>query len=182
MYDKCYFCLDQLPKLKKESTASFFVNFGRSRGTKEPTYITVINAMAHIPAMAHAMAHIQLLKELLPLKTRRISMNCRGHGRTSIETLTVETLLFSNKRQITWCHMWPPGFWIASCDPQLLRWAPASYGHCRTQIRQFSIYNHPWECWETWQTSSDHPRISRHSCSQEAQSGYKSNHGSTIFQ
>ena len=41
MYDKCYFCLDQLPKLKKESTASFFVNFGRSRGTKEPTYITV---------------------------------------------------------------------------------------------------------------------------------------------
>ena len=41
MYDKCYFCLDQLPKLKKESTTSFFVNFGRSRGTKEPTYITV---------------------------------------------------------------------------------------------------------------------------------------------
>ena len=41
MYDKCYFCLNQLPKLKKESTASFFVNFGRSRGTKEPTYITV---------------------------------------------------------------------------------------------------------------------------------------------
>jgi len=44
MYDKCYFCLDQLPKLKKESTASFFVNFGRSRGTQEPTYITVVNA------------------------------------------------------------------------------------------------------------------------------------------
>ena len=43
MYDKCYFCLDQLPKLKKESTASFFVNFGRSRGTQEPTYITVQN-------------------------------------------------------------------------------------------------------------------------------------------
>ena len=42
MYEKCYFCLDQLQKLKKESTASFFVNFGRSRGTKEPTYITVI--------------------------------------------------------------------------------------------------------------------------------------------
>ena len=44
MYDKCYFCLDQLPKLEKESTASFFVNFGRSRGTKEPTYITVSGA------------------------------------------------------------------------------------------------------------------------------------------
>ena len=41
MYDKCYFCLDQLPKLKKESTASFFVTFWRSRGTKEPAYITV---------------------------------------------------------------------------------------------------------------------------------------------
>jgi len=43
MYDKCYFCLDQLLKLKKESTASFFVIFGRSRGTKEPTYITVLS-------------------------------------------------------------------------------------------------------------------------------------------
>ena len=42
MYDKCYFCWDQLPKLKKESTASFFVNFGRNRGTKEPAYITVL--------------------------------------------------------------------------------------------------------------------------------------------
>ena len=42
MYDKCYFCLYQLLKLKKESTASLFVNFGRSRGTKEPTYITVL--------------------------------------------------------------------------------------------------------------------------------------------
>ena len=41
MYDKCYFCLDQLPKLKRESTASFFVNFGRSRVTKEPTKLTV---------------------------------------------------------------------------------------------------------------------------------------------
>ena len=42
MYDKCYFCLDQLPKLKKESTASFFINFGRSRVTKEPTKLTVL--------------------------------------------------------------------------------------------------------------------------------------------
>ena len=48
MYDKCYFCLDQLPKLEKESTASFFVNFGRSRGTKEPTYITVISFVVYI--------------------------------------------------------------------------------------------------------------------------------------
>ena len=42
MYDKCYFCWDQLPKLKKEFTASFFVNFWRNRGTKEPAYITVL--------------------------------------------------------------------------------------------------------------------------------------------
>ena len=41
MYDECYFCLDQLSKLKKESTASFFCKFWRSRGTKEPAYITV---------------------------------------------------------------------------------------------------------------------------------------------
>ena len=43
MYDKCYFCLDQLPKLKKESTASFFVNFGGAGVQKsQPTllYIT----------------------------------------------------------------------------------------------------------------------------------------------
>ena len=51
MYDKCYFCLDQLPKLKKESTASFFVNFGRNRGTKEPTYITVIQLFALCKAL-----------------------------------------------------------------------------------------------------------------------------------
>ena len=45
MYDKCYFCLDQLPKLKKESTASFFRKFWRSRGTKEPAYITVVQVI-----------------------------------------------------------------------------------------------------------------------------------------
>ena len=45
MYDKCYFCLDQLRKLTKESTVSFFVNFGRSRGTKEPTYFTVLHVL-----------------------------------------------------------------------------------------------------------------------------------------
>ena len=33
MYDKCYFCLDQLPKLKKEATARFFVNFGATKIT-----------------------------------------------------------------------------------------------------------------------------------------------------
>ena len=57
MYDKCYFCLDQLPKLKKESTASFFVNSGRSRGTKEPTYITVIELkLAHSKLRMHHVA------------------------------------------------------------------------------------------------------------------------------
>ena len=40
MYDKCYFCLDQLPKLKKESTASFFVNFGGAGVQKsQPTLL-----------------------------------------------------------------------------------------------------------------------------------------------
>ena len=34
MYDKCYFCLDQLPKLKKESTASFFRKFWEEPGYK----------------------------------------------------------------------------------------------------------------------------------------------------
>ena len=47
MYDKCYFCLDQLPKLKKESTASFFRKFWRSRGTKEPAYITVVGQLTN---------------------------------------------------------------------------------------------------------------------------------------
>ena len=46
MYDKCYFCLDQLPKLKKESTASFFVTFGGAGVQKSrPTllYINLLN-------------------------------------------------------------------------------------------------------------------------------------------
>ena len=34
MYDKCYFCLDQLPKLEKESTASFFREFWEEPGYK----------------------------------------------------------------------------------------------------------------------------------------------------
>ena len=43
MYDKCYFCLDQLPKLKKESTASFFVNFGGAGVQKsQPTLLYII--------------------------------------------------------------------------------------------------------------------------------------------
>ena len=41
MYDKCYFCLDQLPKLKKRIHSKLFRKFWRSRGTKEPAYITV---------------------------------------------------------------------------------------------------------------------------------------------
>ena len=43
MYDKCYFCLDQLPKLKKRIHSKLFRKFWRNRGTKEPAYITVIN-------------------------------------------------------------------------------------------------------------------------------------------
>ena len=42
MYDKCYFCLDQLPKLKKRIHSKLFCKFWRSRGTKEPAYITVL--------------------------------------------------------------------------------------------------------------------------------------------
>ena len=45
MYDKCYFCLDQLPKLKKESTASFFVNFGGAGVQKSrPTLLYIPRA------------------------------------------------------------------------------------------------------------------------------------------
>ena len=43
MYDKSYFCLDQLPKLKKESTASFFVNFGGAGVQKsQPTLLYML--------------------------------------------------------------------------------------------------------------------------------------------
>ena len=46
MYDKCYFCLDQLPKLKKESTASFFVNFGGAGVQKSrPTLLYMNNIL-----------------------------------------------------------------------------------------------------------------------------------------
>ena len=54
MYDKCYFCLDQLPKLKKESTASFFENFGGAGVQKSrPTllYSRVIKQQKLVPAM-----------------------------------------------------------------------------------------------------------------------------------
>ena len=44
MYDKCYFCLDQLPKLKKESTASFFVNFGGARVQKSRPTLLYLNS------------------------------------------------------------------------------------------------------------------------------------------
>ena len=48
MYDKCYFCLDQLPKLKKESTASFFVNFGGAGVQKSrPTLLYILLSGRH---------------------------------------------------------------------------------------------------------------------------------------
>ena len=48
MYDKCYFCLNQLPKLKKEFTASFFVNFGGAGVQKSrPTLLYVIVIVIH---------------------------------------------------------------------------------------------------------------------------------------
>ena len=56
MYDKCYFCLDQLPKLKKESTASFFVNFGGAGVQKSrPTllYISIIFTSGIINTISH---------------------------------------------------------------------------------------------------------------------------------
>ena len=50
MYDKCYFCLDQLPKLKKESTASFFVNFGGAGVQKSrPTLLYSCEMMCKEP-------------------------------------------------------------------------------------------------------------------------------------
>ena len=48
MYDKCYFCLDQLPKLKKRIHSKLFRKFWRNRGTKEPAYITVIRIIIFI--------------------------------------------------------------------------------------------------------------------------------------
>ena len=72
MYDKCYFCLDQLPKLKKESTVSFFVNFGRSRGTKEPTYITLYS---------NVLQHLQLYgNQCQCCKLQQCIIGCKGGG------------------------------------------------------------------------------------------------------
>ena len=48
MYNKCYFCLDQLPKLKKESTATFFVNFGGAGVQKSrPTLLYILLSGRH---------------------------------------------------------------------------------------------------------------------------------------
>ena len=48
MYDKCYFCLDQLPKLKKESTASFFVNFGGAGVQKSRPTLLYIQSQSYL--------------------------------------------------------------------------------------------------------------------------------------
>ena len=51
MSDKCYFCLDQFPKLKKESTASFFVNFGGAGVQKSRP--TLLQYHARWPLMSY---------------------------------------------------------------------------------------------------------------------------------
>ena len=54
MYDKCYFCLDQLPKLKKESTASFFVNFGGAGVQKSrPTLLYKVGQVEEDIGLSH---------------------------------------------------------------------------------------------------------------------------------
>ena len=42
IYKRCYFCLSQLPKIKKESTANTFVGQRGRGGHKEPAELTVL--------------------------------------------------------------------------------------------------------------------------------------------
>ena len=42
IYKRCYFCLSQLPKTKKESTANIFVGQRGRGGHKEPAELTVL--------------------------------------------------------------------------------------------------------------------------------------------
>ena len=42
IYKRCYFCLSQLPKIKKESTANTFVGQRSRGGHKEPVGLTVL--------------------------------------------------------------------------------------------------------------------------------------------
>ena len=109
MYDKCYFCLDQLPKLKKESTASFFVNFGRSRGTKEPTYITVLLFCPTICATHNQMALLNIQCSELGqnhkfCNNKKLSLTLKG-------SLAVISLI-DNHTQVHTAHM----FELAQCQ------------------------------------------------------------------
>ena len=102
MYDKCYFCLDQLPKLKKESTASFFVNFGRSRGTKEPTYITVYHQYHH---------HEDLRSKAVT--TQDAAWHCPPPKGASLiyRRLNIAGWPHLVIRPNTWHHQPPPNWW-----------------------------------------------------------------------
>ena len=65
MYDKCYFCLDQLPKLKKESTASSFVNFGGARVQKSrPTLLYNTPSLKCVTIVAVSQNYFASLKPL----------------------------------------------------------------------------------------------------------------------
>ena len=78
MYDKCYFCLDQLPKLKKESTASFFVNFGGA-GVQKSRPTLLYNHENHEnddgdDVISYHMSHrrCQVHKSLMPGKYAKV--------------------------------------------------------------------------------------------------------------
>ena len=79
MYDKCYFCLDQLPKLKKESIASFFVNFGGA-GVQKSRPTLLYHHLHHQQAQNrhrhqvqnHLLVLLNLLLDLLVLLSRSL--------------------------------------------------------------------------------------------------------------
>ena len=67
MYDKCYFCLDQLPKLKKESTASFFVNFGGAGVQKSRPTLLYKKLCSNVSSSCRALqAGAVVVGEILP--------------------------------------------------------------------------------------------------------------------
>ena len=127
MYDKCYFCLDQLPKLKKEFTASFFVNFGRSRGTKEPTYITVIDIIltpphpakisfespspSTSPSLHHASCFSSSRDSLSPRHRASFSSLCQRHGRRF--SWSRQTTLSQKPISSSWLTAQMPSCWNA---------------------------------------------------------------------
>ena len=100
MYDKCYFCLDQLPKLKKESTASFFVNFGGAGAQKsQPTLLYLIYIRRGFRGTSLADRRVGLWPTCWKWRSRRLTFHTGDRWRRT--TPTTDKLFCTNTENVS---------------------------------------------------------------------------------